>query len=384
MKLIHIILSVAISLLTISANAQKQLHYNDFQTIETEIESKYFDFKRKIIIGLPPDYSKMTAQNYDVMYVFDAQDRPYFDLTRSLPVFINTKYETRFIIVGVLSPQDMEYSRQDDFLKMKYPSGHGGNYKNFSMFIRDDLMPYIAKNYRTTDRSIAVGHSLGGSFALDALMDYELFDDLITISPNMWQVDGTLSNNLISFDYKSFTHNHFIFTTDANEEYIQGWENWKPARENVYNFFDTQKPTNVTFYHQTYPQANHMTTVPDALIDGLRKYLAYRDSVDEILTNKELEVKITLISNHPVPEVYITGNQDALNNWNAKGVKMKAINDTTFTTSLRLKLPAQFKFTRGTWQTEAFIRNSSVQGNQFIETTKRNSYTFAVQAWNGE
>jgi hypothetical protein len=197
------------------ANAQKVLNYNEFITVETELKSQYFDFNRKIIIGLPPNYNRMTAQDYDVMYVFDAQDRPYFDLVRSLPVFIDTKYETRFIVVGVLSPQDKEYTRQDDFLKIKYPSGHGGYHKNFSLFIQNELMPYIAKNYRITDRKIAVGHSLGGSFSLEALLDYELFTDYITVSPNMFLTDWSVSEHLVNFDYNKLKNNHFIFASDA-------------------------------------------------------------------------------------------------------------------------------------------------------------------------
>ncbi len=364
------------------ANAQKVLNYNEFITVETELKSQYFDFNRKIIIGLPPNYNRMTAQDYDVMYVFDAQDRPYFDLVRSLSVFIDTKYESRFIVVGVLSPQDKEYTRQDDFLKIKYPSGHGGYHKNFSLFIQNELMPYIAKNYRITDRKIAVGHSLGGSFSLEALLDYELFTDYITVSPNMFLTDWSVSEHLVNFDYNKLKNNHFIFASDANEELLEKWQNWKPAREKVYNFFETQKPKQITFYHRTYPTSDHMTTVPPALIDGFKTYFAYRDSVDEILTQKEHKVKISLVSkNKFMKDIYITGNQETLKNWNPKGVKLQAENDSIFSIELKLKLPAQFKFTRGSWETEAYIKNSSIPGNLRIETDKRKNYIFEVSSW---
>jgi len=381
-KILMLLLLLSTTIFTV--DAQKLLHYNEFTTIEKELTSQYFDFNRKIIIGLPPNYNQMTSQDYDVMYVFDAQDRPYFDLVRSLPVFIDTKYESRFIVVGVLSPQDKEYTRQDDFLKIKYPSGHGGFHKNFSLFVRDELMPYIENNFRVTNRKIAVGHSLGGSFALEALLDYELFDDYITVSPNMQLTDGSLSAHLVNFDYNKLKNNHFVFASDANEEFVKGWEKWKPARENVYNFFETQKPKQITFYHKTYSQSDHMTTLPPALIDGLKTYFAYRDSVDEIFSEQESNVKISLISRSNFKDIYITGNQDALNNWNPKGVKLKAENDSVFSVELKLKLPAQFKFTRGSWETEAYIKNSSLPGNLRIDTDKRKNYTFEVYSWADE
>ena len=121
-KILMLLFLLSTTIFTV--DAQKLLHYNEFTTIEKELTSQYFDFNRKIIIGLPPEYNQMTSQDYDVMYVFDAQDRPYFDLVRSLPVFIDTKYESRFIVVGVLSTQDKEYTRQDDFLKIYSVNKH--------------------------------------------------------------------------------------------------------------------------------------------------------------------------------------------------------------------------------------------------------------------
>ena len=80
-------------------------------------------------------------------------------------------------------------------------------------------------------------------------------------------------------------------------------------------------------------------------------------------------------------DIYITGNQDALKNWNPKGVKLQAENDSIFSIELKLKLPAQFKFTRGSWETEAYIKNSSIPGNLRIETDKRKNYIFEVSSW---
>ena len=359
--------------------------YADYKTIELSLKSKYFDFERKVVIGLPPEYDAMTAQDYDVMYVFDAQDRSYFDLVRGMPVFVNMPYECKFIVVGIYSPVNENYSRQDDFLKIKYPNGHGGFHSALSKFIHDELMPYISENYRVSDRSIAVGHSLGGSFALDALLDYELFTDYITVSPNMHLVNGELSNELVGFDYNTLKTKHFVFASDANEELIPNWSGWKPSREKVYEFFEAQNPENVMFNHKSYPDYNHMTTFPIALYDGMAQYFSYRDSIDQIPTEKEHKVKITLVSNRAVDDVYVAGNQDALNNWDAEGVKMQRVSDTEFSIELTLKLPAQFKFTRGDWEKEAFIKNYSFfGGNLLIDTDRRTSYTYEVSSWSDD
>jgi len=49
--------------------------------------------------------------------------------------------------------------------------------------------------------------------------------------------------------------------------------------------------------------------------------------------------------------VFITGNQDAVANWNPQGIKMNKIDDKTFAIDLNLQLPAEFKFTQGSWET---------------------------------
>ncbi len=48
--------------------------------------------------------------------------------------------------------------------------------------------------------------------------------------------------------------------------------------------------------------------------------------------------------------MYITGNQQNLADWNPKGVKMMVLNDTTRVIDLDLQLPAEFKFTKGSWE----------------------------------
>ena len=64
-------------------------------------------------------------------------------------------------------------------------------------------------------------------------------------------------------------------------------------------------------------------------------------------------------------DVYITGNQEALANWNPKGVKMKQKNDSTYTIDLQLHLPVYFKFTRGDWDHQLFMENA-IPGNLVI------------------
>lgn len=52
--------------------------------------------------------------------------------------------------------------------------------------------------------------------------------------------------------------------------------------------------------------------------------------------------------------VYVTGNQEALGNWQPDKIKLQQISDTEWEIALALNFPAEFKFTRGSWQTEGY------------------------------
>ena len=56
---------------------------------------------------------------------------------------------------------------------------------------------------------------------------------------------------------------------------------------------------------------------------------------------------IKVIVPNKTDDVYITGNQEALGNWNPNQVKMEKISDYERSISVDLSYPAEFKFTKG-------------------------------------
>ena len=56
------------------------------------LKSKYFDFKRKVFVYLPPFYPYFDANDFDVVYTTDAQTMEQFFMTCAWPLFQN-KYK---------------------------------------------------------------------------------------------------------------------------------------------------------------------------------------------------------------------------------------------------------------------------------------------------
>jgi predicted alpha/beta superfamily hydrolase len=353
------------------------------------MKSKYFSFERKVFISLPACYQVCNVLNYDVIYVFDTQDKPYFYLVNALTPFINMNYDNRFIVVGICSPSTPRYSRQNDFLpvpktmaKDKFYRGHNGYSDSLCLFIKNELMPYVNSHYRTTGHTLAVGHSLGASFILESMINHELFSDYIAVSPNLAYDNDRVTEDLMKYDYSKISAKRYLFISNSSEEKTHGWENWKPAREKLYQFYQKKTlPVNLTYRQKSYPEYDHMSCFPYALRDGLMGYFQYRDSIDKYLSKNTYKVHIEVKIPNAADEVYITGNQKVLGDWNPGKIKMNHVSDTIRSIDVDLHYPALLKFTRGSWQTEGFIGNSTIGGNQRIESPDRHDYQFIIAGW---
>ncbi|MFN5416848.1 MAG: alpha/beta hydrolase-fold protein [Flavobacteriia bacterium] len=80
-------------------------------------------------------------------------------------------------------------------------------------------------------------------------------------------------------------------------------------------------------------------------------------------------------------EVYIVGNQESLGNWQPDKVKLNKISEYEREISLSLTFPAEFKFTRGNWDSEAVINQLSGQPNFILKNKPIQYEYYKIQGW---
>ena len=80
-------------------------------------------------------------------------------------------------------------------------------------------------------------------------------------------------------------------------------------------------------------------------------------------------------------EVYITGNQLELANWNPKELILKNTSEFKREITLKIHTPAQFKFTRGSWDTEALIEGIEGIPNLKLDVNKNGEAEYKVINW---
>ena len=175
-------------------------------TLEASATGRQFH----VTVNLPFGYEQ-NQRRYPVVYVTDGDS----NFALSTAVFRNLLFDNEIppvIMVGVgyglrgVGPLWSQSRRRDlSPTRVEMDSGEAGEAKEFSAFLRDDLLPYIDAHYRTdpTDRTLT-GGSLAGLFTVYVMLHTpDTFHRYIARSPSLWWDDE------ITFEYeKTFARTH--------------------------------------------------------------------------------------------------------------------------------------------------------------------------------
>lgn len=321
--------------------------------VKIPIQSKVLDQEREILVYTPRDYEESIYRYYDVIFVFDAQNRELFDLTHSLISLLDEgDLDKPFIVVGIQAYGGKKpYSRNEDFVP--YPKhdkisdrlyGFGKpNIEGFTKYLREEAIPLLEKKYRLSSRRLAIGHSLSASFVLSNLIsDTSLFSAYMAFSPNFAYDKKRLVNEFVSFNFESsLSEEKFLYLSHANEATL--WKDWKESRELVYKFLNDQKPKNLVYKIEGFDKLKHRTSFVNTIQEGLKVYKKYLKS----LPTEKYQVEIIVKVPNKNDEVYITGNQEVLGNGEEGKMKMNYLSPLERKITLTLKNNTRIRFTNG-------------------------------------
>lgn len=133
-----------------------------------------------------------------------------------------------------------------------------------------------------------------------------------------------LATQFYNYNFDVNKRRYFFFSDAGEERLSRGWKTWKPAREMVYRYLDTQQlPGNIVWKRKSYLDYNHLTSFPMALHDAYHGYFEYIDSIKSLaasdttmLSRQVYRKHIEIVVKDAKQEVYITGNQKSLGLWN--------------------------------------------------------------------
>jgi predicted alpha/beta superfamily hydrolase len=158
--------------------------------------SRFLAADRDVIVYLPPGYDEEAQRTYPVLYMHDGQN--LFDPATA---FAGRTWQVRehadaaieagevepLVIVGIYNTGDMrlaEYTHERDWQR------GGGDAAKYGRLITEELMPWVAGQYRVkTDRASTGlgGSSLGGLVTIYlGLRHAQYFGKLAAMSPSVW------------------------------------------------------------------------------------------------------------------------------------------------------------------------------------------------------
>jgi predicted alpha/beta superfamily hydrolase len=153
---------------------------------EFTIKSSVLGEDRRILVRVPGGY-ETNKISYPVMYMTDG-DAHMSHTSGSVDFLARNGRMSELIVVGIpntdrtrdLSPT--KPSNAGATGAPQFPTAGGAD--NFLKFIETELMPEVQKRYRVTPYKILAGHSLGGLFAVHAMVTKpELFNAFVAVSP---------------------------------------------------------------------------------------------------------------------------------------------------------------------------------------------------------
>lgn len=209
------------------------------------------------------------------MYVFDGQVERYLQIISSL-IEYQSAYGNglSFVIVGIHSND-----RWEEFLPQKDEKGNmitnEGSHR-FSTFLNSEVETYLKSNYRVNAMRVGTGHSLGGTFVIqEMLQPKSLFQAGIIISPNIVYNEHELSKQILSFfENPKDAHRYFFVRsgTVGNPE-----AHFNEQLEKLAHQLESNKNAKEMWNFEVLSGENHMSIFPTAFLQGYQAISATYD-----------------------------------------------------------------------------------------------------------
>ena len=231
------------------------------------IHSTILNEDRKIYIYTPVNH----PEPLPVIYLMDGE---MISLVAGIVDFLYKANQLPpMIVVGI---GNYEYDRARDLTtthnllnmdgttdSINFKTSGGG--ENFLKFIKEELMPFVEKNYSTSPNKIFFGHSLGGLLSTHCLLNHpEMFNSYIAVSPALWwDKESIFKNSDLLFKNKDLK-NKTIFFSDGNE----GAEFHKSVIK-LQSLLQQKKIIGLRYKYIAYPEETHNSELVRATEDGL-------------------------------------------------------------------------------------------------------------------
>jgi hypothetical protein len=288
-KLLRIVL-----LIFIVGSGQSLYSQTNYQFKIGLIDSVYSNILKEsieIYIQIPTSYSTDKHQKYPVVFILDGE--VFFPTLNNVHDFYSGGFMPEMVLIGISNDKHRTRDLTPSKIKTKYGmpfNEENGEADNFKEFIEKELIPFVEDKYPVLSYRTLIGHSYGGLFTINTLLNYPyLFDNYIAIDPSLdWdnqkllkdaqevilkqEFNGkslyvSLSGQLHMQDSKVTIDNVMLDSTDFTLF----------ARSNIAfsNLIEQNNKNGFLFEWEFFPQDLHGTVVLPSVKNGLFKLFSW-------------------------------------------------------------------------------------------------------------
>jgi predicted alpha/beta superfamily hydrolase len=230
-----------------------------------KFHSNILNEDRVINIALPEGYDKSTKK-YPVLYMLDAQWN-FNHTAQNLGWLSNSDIKSipQTIVVGLVTGGDR---REHDLTPSPGNGRRGGGGDSLYRFIKEELIPFVEKNYRTYNYRILGGVSYGGLFVMNAFVKDPLyFNAYLSLSPSMWWDNNLILDKTRELLSKTPELPTRLYLTMANEGLSMGVDSLDALLKKY-------APKNFAWKFDKHPDEVHNTIHFKGIWDGMKFLLA--------------------------------------------------------------------------------------------------------------
>ena len=282
--------------------------------------SETLKMEKSYQVFLPESYNYSNASTYPVVYLMDGDYNFYYQ-TGVIEMLSNVSEKIPELVVVAISDNGNAGYRLD--CTMKTENNPQGNTATFIEYLEKELKPKIRATYRVSSYEILIGHSLGGLFATNVLLEKpDAFDAYIAIDPSYWWEENLIVATADSLfkGKEDLGPNFFVTLADSKQmgvhEFVgvlekrfpdsKKWkfryyedethgsvgmisvkdglvkifENWELKRE---KFYELGTATNIINHYKTLSdQYQGITRIPPLLFSNITYYFFRKNQPEEL------------------------------------------------------------------------------------------------------
>lgn len=255
------------------------------ETIFKSYESEELKDIRDVSIYLPKGYNKDSISNFPLAIVLDGHK--LFDLYVGTSTYYASQDNApEQIVVGI----NMKETRTKDASFDIADSELTEDTKRFYRFLRDELIPYVEANYRTSPFLTIIGEGLTANFITYFLKEPEpIFNAYISLNPTL---APDINNKIQTFNLERLgtLDNTFYFYISGNP-YAK---TEKLTRVNAFGKF--MKSVSIQNFNVVFDELNDSPSSSSVIGEGISRAFAKIFEIYSGITEDEFEKKIKNLS----------------------------------------------------------------------------------------